>query len=273
MRAVNLIPPEQRRGDRAPMRSGPLSYVVIGVLALALAGVYMLVSTGNSISDRKAEVASLEQDLEATQARAQALQSFTGFASLEQARSQTIASLAHSRFDWERVMRELALVIPEDVSLTALSGSVLPSESEGGGSEGIQAPTLDMSGCGDSHESVARFVASLRDIDGVTRVGLSNSSEGSDDPDAAAPAPASGSGSDAECPDPKATSFSIVVAFDGVEINPEGGIVPQAQEALPQPEDGSGVGEAQVEQQQVKDSAKSADQKSNEAVDRYIPKP
>ena len=33
MRPVNLIPPEERRGERAPMRTGPLSYVVVAVLA------------------------------------------------------------------------------------------------------------------------------------------------------------------------------------------------------------------------------------------------
>ena len=30
MRPVNLIPPEDRRGDRAPLRAGSLSYVVVG---------------------------------------------------------------------------------------------------------------------------------------------------------------------------------------------------------------------------------------------------
>lgn len=271
MRAVNLIPPESRRGDSAAMRSGPLAYVVVGVLALALAGVYMLVSTGNSISEREAEIAALEQELEATQARAQAMQSFTSFAMLSQARSQTIASLAHSRFDWERVMRELALVIPDDVSLTALSGSVSPGGSgEGETSSGsINAPSLEMSGCGKDHESVARFVAALRDIDGVTRVGLSSSAEGTDDADAGAASTEGDSGEG--CPDPTAASFSLVVAFDGVEVDPAGGgIVPQELPAPPAG-GGSGTGEAEEERQNVKDSARSAEKQSKEAVDRFVP--
>ena len=36
MRPVNLIPIEQRHGERAPMRGGPLAYVVIGALVAAL---------------------------------------------------------------------------------------------------------------------------------------------------------------------------------------------------------------------------------------------
>ena len=27
MRPVNLIPPEERRGDQAPLRTGPLAYI------------------------------------------------------------------------------------------------------------------------------------------------------------------------------------------------------------------------------------------------------
>ena len=32
MRPVNLIPPDERRGDRAAMRTGAFSYVLIGGL-------------------------------------------------------------------------------------------------------------------------------------------------------------------------------------------------------------------------------------------------
>ena len=31
MRPVNLIPPDQRRGDSAPLRTGPLVYVLLGL--------------------------------------------------------------------------------------------------------------------------------------------------------------------------------------------------------------------------------------------------
>jgi hypothetical protein len=60
MRPVNLIPPEQRRGEHAQLRTGPVMYIVLGALGLLLIGVTMLVLTGNRISDGKAEVATLE---------------------------------------------------------------------------------------------------------------------------------------------------------------------------------------------------------------------
>ena len=32
MRPVNLIPPEDRRGQHAPLRTGPLAYILVGAL-------------------------------------------------------------------------------------------------------------------------------------------------------------------------------------------------------------------------------------------------
>ena len=59
---------------------------------------------------------------------------------LPRRRTETVDSLAQSRFDWERVMRELALVIPEDVWLESLTGTVAP---------GV---TVDAEGAGDDHD-------------------------------------------------------------------------------------------------------------------------
>ncbi len=61
MRPVNLIPPEDRRGDRAPLRSGPLSYIVVGALGVVLLAVTLLVTTKNDIADKEAQVDQLER--------------------------------------------------------------------------------------------------------------------------------------------------------------------------------------------------------------------
>jgi Tfp pilus assembly protein PilN len=245
MRPINLIPPEDRR-ESAPLRRGPLAYVLVGALLLGFVGVYALVSTGNTISEREAQVASLEQELETTQARADALQSFSGFASLEEARTTTVSTLARSRFDWERVMRELALVLPGDVTLIELSGAIGATDSGGGESDSgsgsgaeVASPTMTMSGCGADHESVARMVAALRDIDGVTRVGLSRTQAGGSGVGGDETAATSTEGDSAGgCVDPKLANFELTVAFDGVQVDPSGvGIVPQG--PSPAPADGS----------------------------------
>jgi Tfp pilus assembly protein PilN len=279
MRPVNLIPPEERRGERAPLRTGPLVYIVVGALLLAFVGVYMLVSTGNTISEREAQVAGLEQELESSTARAQALQNFTNFATLEQSRTDTVAALAQSRFDWERVLRELALVIPAGVSLSELTGSI--SAADGGGSAGsgsggsvsaqeINSPTLTMTGCARGHESVATFVAALRDIDGVTRVGLASSAESGAEAASGATAPPTGAASGGDCAG-DGTSFTLTVAFDEVQVDPlSGGLVPPEAPA-PAEGDGSGVPEAEAGRQAAQDSVGSAQEDTDQAVDNFVP--
>lgn len=180
MRPVNLIPKEERRGHLAPLRSGPLAYLLVGALVAALAGVILVVVTSNQISDSKAELVNVEAQTTAAKARAAELAPYTQFHQLQQQRAETIANLADSRFDWERVMRQLALILPRDVWLTSLTGTATPGVPVNGGGgiamrQSIPGPALEMVGCAAGQEGVAKFVADLKDIDGVTRVGLQSS--------------------------------------------------------------------------------------------------
>jgi Tfp pilus assembly protein PilN len=190
MRPVNLIPRDQRQGSQSPLRTGPLPYIVLGALAALLVGVAVLVMTGNQISERKDEIVTLKREDKAAQERAERLAAYVQLAEMRQQRVETISSLADSRFDWERVMRELSKILPPDVWLTNLSASASP-EAGSGGSEGsgggamrgaIAGPALELSGCAKGQEGVAGFVTALKEIDGVTRVGVESSalpSEGS----------------------------------------------------------------------------------------------
>src|SRR5665811_87450 len=110
MRPVNLIPAEERRGGAAPLRTGPLPYVVLGGLVVLLLGVVALVLAGNQVADREGEVAQLEREDARAAAKARDLAAYTEFREMSEARVATVSELADSRFDWERVMRELALI-------------------------------------------------------------------------------------------------------------------------------------------------------------------
>ena len=174
MRPVNLIPPDQRRGDRAAMRTGAFSYVLIGGLVVALLGVALLALTGKQISDKKSEVAQLQQEETATQAKAQSLAAFTQFRAAQESRSGTITSLAQSRFDWQRVLNEFARVIPSDVWLTKLAGTADPAVTVSNGPEiqtrdSIPGPALELEGCASSQEAVAGLIANLQEIDPSVR--------------------------------------------------------------------------------------------------------
>ncbi len=210
MRPVNLIPPEDRRGDRAPLRSGPLSYVVVGALAAVLAVVTLMVMTSNGIAEKEAEVERLEAEVETTTAEADRLAAFTRFAALRAQRESTLASLAQSRFDWERVMREMAMVIPSDVTLTELNGSAVSNAEGSVATEDVGAPNLALSGCASSHSAVAEFLAALEDIDGVTRVAVGRS-------EATELSAGGSSGGGSVCG--SAHTFDVAVAFDNATVS------------------------------------------------------
>ena len=229
MRPVNLIPGDQRRTGQAALGASQLSYALIAGLVLVLGAVTILVLTGNKISDHKSEIATLQARKTAADQRAQEFQPYTDFASLEQTRQATVTQLAQSRFDWERVLRELAIVIPGDVWLTSLNGSVssdsaAASGSSGAGadslSSGVTGPTLTISGCATDERAVASFLAALRDIDGVTRVGLQSTTRS----DAASASGGSSSGTTASggggaCSGTRSLeSFEALAAFDAVQI-------------------------------------------------------
>ncbi len=122
----------------------------------------------------------MKQQEAAATARAQSLQAFTDFRAMQESRSATITSLAQSRFDWQRVLNELARVIPSDVWLLQLSGTASPGVSLEndpgiGMRSSIAGPALQLGGCASNQDAVARLIASLEEIDGVTRVGMQSS--------------------------------------------------------------------------------------------------
>jgi Tfp pilus assembly protein PilN len=235
VRPVNLIPQDERSGVRRPLRGGPLAYIVLGGLLAALAAVTVLVVTNNQISDSEAEISTLNSEIAVAQARASESSAYTQFHQLAEQRATTVTNLADSRFDWERVMRELSLTLPNDIWLTNLAASVKPGLAESGGSglrDGIPGPAMQLTGCGADQEAVARFVSSLKEIEGVTRVGVQSS--------AVAGAGAEGGSSSEGTSGCKGgefvAQFQLVVAFDAAPIPTTGTGAEAEVVAAPAPE-------------------------------------
>ncbi len=233
MRPINLIPPDQRRGQRAPLRTGPLSYVLVGLLVAALAGVAALIITDNQISERKAEITELRREDREVKAKTQRLAAYTQFKQLSEQRVATVESLANSRFDWERVMRELSLVLPSDVWLSELVATASPGVNVSGGSAGgtsssaasvrpqAKGPALELGGCAKGQVGVARFATALKDVDGVTRVAVESSGLAADGDAAGTGSAGEAGGSESECRTRKFISqFQIVIAFDAAPVPP-----------------------------------------------------
>jgi len=233
VRAINLIPADDPAG-RFQARTGALSWIVLGVLGVLLLAVTAMVLTNNRISDGKAQVAALEQERDAAQARADSLSAFAEFSTMQQQRTATVVSLAQSRFDWERVLRELALVLPDDIWLVGLEGTASPAVQLQDGAEislreSVAGPALEIVGCAVGQDAVEAFVATLRDIDGVTRVTVAKSERPSLSEQTASSSGGGGESQD-ECRTRDfITRFEIVAAFDEVPVpaTPPAGSAPE----------------------------------------------
>jgi Tfp pilus assembly protein PilN len=230
MKAVNLIPADERRGGGGS-GSGLASYILIGVLALVVivAAAYTVVN--RSVSDKRHELADVQARVQATSDQAQALQAYTSFSAIKDKRSETVRSLATSRFDWERALHELALVLPGDVWVTSMTASASSDPSSAGGAtsgssaalDSVTGPSLDIHGCASGHDAVAKFLAALRDVDGVTRVSVLSSDRpgaesSSDSSTGSSSSSTSSSGNSVECASRDfIATFEVVAAFDGAQ--------------------------------------------------------
>jgi Tfp pilus assembly protein PilN len=182
VRAVNLIPSDQRRGGGGG--SGGATHVLLAALAAIVVAVGAYVLTDNSVNSRRSELSRVSADATATAQRAVALKPYREFASLRELRVRTVAALAASRFDWQRVMSELARALPDNVWLTSLVGTVAPGVTlDGASSTGdtgslrsaVQSPAVEIVGCTDTQAEVSRVMARLRLLHGVSRVSLAAS--------------------------------------------------------------------------------------------------
>jgi Tfp pilus assembly protein PilN len=230
MRPVNLIPPDERQGDAAPLRTGSLIYVLVAGLSLLLLGIVVVALTSKQISDRESQKADLQGELAQVTARANTLAAFTDFRAVQQSRADTVTSLANSRFDWQRVLHELSLVLPDKITLISMVGTASPDVQVQDAEQvtlrtTAAGPALEITGCTsgqrgrEAQDTVATFVASLEDIDGVTRVGLDSSKiedpalSGGDSGGADTESDSGGCG-------PRDAKFQVVVAFDEVPTPP-----------------------------------------------------
>lgn len=211
MRPINLIPQEERRAHGTTTRTGALAYILVGSLAVLLIGVVMLVLTSNTIGDREDEVTSLQAKKAAAVTRADKLAPYASFQQVAEKRTKTVAELADSRFDWVRVIRQLSLILPPRVYFSTLSGAA-----SGGGESGaaeIAGPSLTLVGCAPGQRTVAALIASLKEIDGVTRVGLTSSGLSKNEE--------KGPESENICEIGNKYQFEVVVAFDAAPPSPD----------------------------------------------------
>jgi Tfp pilus assembly protein PilN len=227
VRAVNLIPTEQRRGGGG---SGSGVYVVLGVLGFAVIAVVAYVLANNTISERQAQVTQVTAEAEQAERVAAASRPYREFAELSRKRVETVNQLAASRFDWDRALGQLSRVLPRTVWLNSVVGTVAPNVGFSGSSGGdtqqlrqsLAVPAISIKGCTVNQSQVSRVMARLRLIDGVTRVSLGSSEKLEQAGGGTTPA-AGGDSADCRNGNARYPQFQVVVFFEGATAVPGAG--------------------------------------------------
>lgn len=252
MRAVNLIPREQRGGGAVGRRSQGAAFAVLGVLAGAAILVFLYGSAKHQVESRNAEAARLTAQAQQVQSQVSALSPYASFIQMQEQRLQEIATLINSRFDWASAMGELSRVLPDGVALGSMqatvgaqsaslgsapaksssssSGSSSSSSTSGSSSASSPAggagatsvssstpagatPSVTLQGCASSQVTVAQTLLRLRLMSGVSDVTLQSSTKSSSGGGGGA------GGASAGCPQSDPV-FSIVVDYQPLPSPP-----------------------------------------------------
>jgi Tfp pilus assembly protein PilN len=175
VRAVNLIPAEERRGAGGLAgRSGGVVYVLVGgLVVLVVLGVVYAFAV-QSVAQHKSQLASLTEQVAAVNEQSQQLAPYVSFATISAQQTEQALTLAQQRFDWPDAMEQLALALPSDVTLISFSAND-GAASVNQTSTGVPSFTLD--GCASAQAEIPSVLTSLAGIPGVSDVQLTSSTE------------------------------------------------------------------------------------------------
>jgi type IV pilus assembly protein PilM len=168
--------------EHAGVVNARVAQVACAMVALVAAVVVYLVIVSNQVSAGHERVSALAGALTQAEREAAALKPYHDFVTSTIARRETVASVAGTRFNWDRTLRQLAKISPHGVWLTSAKGTLTPStQIDGGASDGdtsglravLSAPALELAGCGTRQRSVPAYMDRLYHLSGVTDVGFS----------------------------------------------------------------------------------------------------
>jgi Tfp pilus assembly protein PilN len=213
MQAINLIPDDSRPGGGAGAigRSGGVAYVLLGGLAVLVALMTLWAFAGRDSSRARTQLVTLRQQADAAQRQAASVASYGTAVALRTAAAVSVRQVVEQRFAWSSTLDAVARVLPADVSLSMLSGS-LPGSTAPTAAPAAPAavgatsgPSVQLQGCAPSMARVARLMPRMRAVPGVGSVTLGSSTSA----DATAAA-TSQDGTSCEH-----TAFTIALGFAG----------------------------------------------------------
>jgi Tfp pilus assembly protein PilN len=186
MRAINLLPRDDSRrrgGGEAPNKLVIAGVLMVVVLTAVFSGLFLMASGKASqkratLKDKQSELASIPTP-PPTELKTQ-----EDFAADKKQRVTALNGALGRRVAWDRVMREFALVLPDDVWLKSMSAKSPLSPSAAGaaaapatgsGSALPPATGFTIEGFTYSHAAVARLLTRLQLVPDLKNVQLQSS--------------------------------------------------------------------------------------------------
>jgi Tfp pilus assembly protein PilN len=220
MKRLNLLPPELR--PREGGRRGA-AYAVVGALFAAVVAMLVYGIVLGGVRSDETELASLKDETRQAQARADALSPYGEFANMKNQRERSIRTVADTRFNYERLTREVTRILPSGVWIAHVEVAPAPPEEEvvDAGVDSVQGtlvppPAMMISGCAPNQDVVADTLDRLRALTGATNVELGSSSraQNSSTSTTRRPTLVSGGGSKEGCPEGSShVSFDATVTL------------------------------------------------------------
>ena len=176
MKRIDLLPPEAR--VKASRERG-LLYAILIIVAVVVALGLVYMQQNSTVSSKQTEVDGLNSETQAEQQKAAALAPYAQIQSTRVAMTATASSIYQAGVPWSTILQELSLVIPENVRLTHVTGTVPPAMIPGGAAPvaGTAATTTDVTFMGTSytHKDVAEFMTRLGLIPQLSNIQLTDS--------------------------------------------------------------------------------------------------
>jgi Tfp pilus assembly protein PilN len=176
MKRINLLPPEQR--VKASRERGLLWAILILVgIVVALGLVY--VWQNGQVNDKQAELDGLTAELAVVQQQALALAPYAVIQTTRTAMTQTAQGIYDSRVPWATILQQISLVIPENVRLQSLTGTVpatmLPGTPVPAAPGAAATADITFAGTTYTHKDVAEFMTRLGLIPQLSNIQLASS--------------------------------------------------------------------------------------------------
>jgi Tfp pilus assembly protein PilN len=188
MRAVNLLPKDTARRAGPPVPTAVAATVIGGLVLVSLVMSVLLLGAHGKVKSRQLELAQKQAELAAIPVPAQSrLQQQDALVADKSARVAALNAALSKRIAWDRVLREFALVLPDDVWLLSLSAAAPSSATATAGStsstSSSSTPSLggqlgfSIEGYTYSHDAVARLLSRLAIVPDLQQVQLNSSDQ------------------------------------------------------------------------------------------------